>query len=162
MWGLFGTAACRPIVPMPLIHLQRSHAPNRHESEGWNYTRNFASTFVIHGGTRFFYMPQSWGMGQILSLPLRRRHAEDFSDARKIQRLWLGLNPRTRVTEATRPLDHRSRLSETMYVTEQISHVLDKIPHTNARTLTSIPSGQFYSLYLTSFLPYLITYLLTY
>jgi len=26
-------------------------------------TRNFASTFVIHGGTRFFYMPQSWDMG---------------------------------------------------------------------------------------------------
>ena len=35
MWGLFGTAACRPIVPLPqrfqLIHLQRRHAPHRHE-----------------------------------------------------------------------------------------------------------------------------------
>ena len=46
---------------------------------------NFASKSVIHGRTSFFYMPQSWDMGHILS------------DARKIQRLRLGLNPRTRV-----------------------------------------------------------------
>ena len=35
VWGFFGTAACRPIVPvprwLPLIHLQRRHAPHRHE-----------------------------------------------------------------------------------------------------------------------------------
>ena len=35
VWTLFGTAACRPIVPLPqwvpLIHLQRRHAPHRHE-----------------------------------------------------------------------------------------------------------------------------------
>ena len=35
VWGLFGTAACRPIVPLPpmnsLIHLQRRYAPHRHE-----------------------------------------------------------------------------------------------------------------------------------
>ena len=65
-------------------------------SEGWNYTRNFANTFVIHGGTRFFYMLQSWDMGQILSLPLRRKE-----DVRKIQRLRPGLNPRTRVPGAS-------------------------------------------------------------
>ena len=42
VWGHFGTAACRPIVPLPhwvpLIHLQRRHAPHRH------FTRSFAST----------------------------------------------------------------------------------------------------------------------
>jgi hypothetical protein len=26
--------------------------------------KNLASTYVIHGSTRFFYMPQSWDMGQ--------------------------------------------------------------------------------------------------
>jgi len=33
--------------------------------------------------------------------PSEERHAEDFSDARKIQRLRPGLNPRTRVPEAS-------------------------------------------------------------
>ena len=36
-------------------------------------------------------MPQSW----------EGRHAEDFSDARKIQRLRPGLNPRTQVPESS-------------------------------------------------------------
>ena len=40
-------------------------------SEGGN--KEFCQHIVIHGGTRFFYMPQSWDMGQILSLPLRRK-----------------------------------------------------------------------------------------
>ena len=55
-------------------------------------------------------MPQSWDMGQILSLPLQRkavRHSEDYSDTRKFQLLRPGSNPRTRVPEArmltTRP-----------------------------------------------------------
>ena len=34
---------------------------------------NFASKSVIHESTKFFYMPQSWDMGQILLLPLRRK-----------------------------------------------------------------------------------------
>jgi hypothetical protein len=72
-----------PLAPMSsLIHLHRRHVPHRHErhqpaKEGTN-TRNFASTFVIHGGTRFFYMPQSWDMGQILSPPLRRNACWGF------------------------------------------------------------------------------------
>ena len=49
--------------------------------------KEFFQHIVIHGGTRFFYMPQSWDMGQILHFPSEGRHAEDFSDARKIQRL---------------------------------------------------------------------------
>ena len=53
-------------------------------------------------------MPQSWDMGRIFSLPPSEgRHAGDYSDTRKIQRLRPGSNPRTRVPEAgmltTRP-----------------------------------------------------------
>ena len=74
---LFGTAACRLIVPLPPMSSPHSSpeaprttlARETSASEGGNYTRNVASTFGIHGGTRFFYMPQSWDMGQILSLP---------------------------------------------------------------------------------------------
>ena len=43
-------------------------------------------------------MTQSWDMGQILLLPLRRK--EDFN-VRKIQRLRPGLNPQTWVPEAS-------------------------------------------------------------
>ena len=79
VWGLLGTAACRPIVPLP--PMSSPHSSSEREtsaSEGRNYTRNFSSTFVIHGSTRFFYMPQSWDMGQILSLPLRRKACGGF------------------------------------------------------------------------------------
>jgi len=99
----FGTAACRPIVPLPPRSSPHSspdtpriiYARETSASEGGDYTKNFASTFVINGGTRFFYMPQSWDMGQILSPPLRRKIPE------KIQRLRSGLNPRTRVSGAS-------------------------------------------------------------
>jgi len=40
-----------------------TYAPETSASEGGNYTRNFASTFVIRGGSRFFYMPQGLGHG---------------------------------------------------------------------------------------------------
>ena len=47
-------------------------------------------------------MLQNWDMGQILSLPLPKvGHAEDYSDTRKIQRLRLGWNPQTQVSEAS-------------------------------------------------------------
>ena len=35
--------------------------------------RNLASRSGVYESTRFFYMPQSWDMGQNLSLPLRRK-----------------------------------------------------------------------------------------
>ena len=44
-------------------------------------------------------MPQSWDMGRNY-FPSEGRHTEDFPDARKIQRFWPGLNPRTRVPVA--------------------------------------------------------------
>ena len=109
MWGLFDTAACRPIVPLSPMSSPHSspEAPRTtlgretSASEGANYTRNFASTFVIHGGTRFFDMPQSWDMGQILSLPLRRMACGGFFRCLKksndFGRVW------------TRELGYRSR-----------------------------------------------------
>ena len=74
MWGLFGTAACRPIVPLPPLSSPHSspEAPRETSaSEGGNYTRNFASTSVTHGGTRFFYMRPKLGNGtdSFTSLP---------------------------------------------------------------------------------------------
>ena len=35
--------------------------------------RNLASKSGIYKSTSFFYIPQRWDMGQILSLPLRRK-----------------------------------------------------------------------------------------
>jgi hypothetical protein len=46
-------------------------------------------------------MPQSWDMGHIFYFPSEGQHTEDFLDARKIQRLRPGLNPRTRVPVAS-------------------------------------------------------------
>ena len=108
--GLFyGTAACRPIVPLPPMGSPHSspeaprttYARETSASEGGNYTRNFASTFVIHRGTRFFYMRAKLGHEtDSFTSPPNGRHADNFSDARKIQWLRPGLNPRTRVPEA--------------------------------------------------------------
>ena len=109
MWGFFGTAACRPIVPLPPISSLHSspEAPRTTQaretsaSEWGNYTRNFASTFVIHGGTGFFHMPQSWNMGGILSLPRRRKACGGCFRCPKNPPEFAGLNPRTRVPEAS-------------------------------------------------------------
>jgi hypothetical protein len=42
-------------------------------SEGRNYRCNLAKNTVIHVSVNFFSMPQTWDMGQILILPLRRK-----------------------------------------------------------------------------------------
>jgi hypothetical protein len=51
--------------------------------------------------TRFFYMPQSWDIGQMFYFPSEGRHAEDFFN-------WSGENLRSWVPEVsmltTRPL----------------------------------------------------------
>jgi hypothetical protein len=102
MWGLSALQPVGRLYPcpqwVPLIHLQRRHAPHRHEKPLVAKEGTIQGILLAH--TRFFYMPQSWDMGQILSLPLQR-HAEDFSDAWKIRRLRPGLNSQTRVPEAT-------------------------------------------------------------
>jgi len=57
-------------------------------------------------------MPHSWDMGQILYFPSGGRHAEDFY-IRKIQRLRLGLDPKTWVREVTRTISVASDLRKT-------------------------------------------------
>ena len=56
-------------------------------------------------------MPQSWDMGQILSLPLRRKACGGFFRCPKKKRFWLGLNPRTWVPEASMLTTRRLKLS---------------------------------------------------
>jgi hypothetical protein len=64
-------------------------------SEGRNYMYLYlASKFVIHERTSFFYMPQSWDMGQILYFPSEGRYAEEFF-------IRSGANPRSLVPEAS-------------------------------------------------------------
>ena len=77
--GPFQHCIRRLIILLPqmssFIHLQRRYAPHRRERPLLAkelLPRNLASKSVIYESTRFFYMPQSWDMGQILSLPLRR------------------------------------------------------------------------------------------
>ena len=48
--------------------------------EGNYYQMNFGSKSVILERTRFFYMPQSWDMGHILLLPLRRKGTPEKSN----------------------------------------------------------------------------------
>jgi hypothetical protein len=48
----------------------------------------------------FFTCRKSATWGKLLYFPSEGRHAEDFSHE-KIRRLWPGLNPRTRVLEAS-------------------------------------------------------------
>ena len=120
--GLFQHCGHRPIVFLPptssRIHIQRRHA----SSDAWDLYQRRWELLPIRNSrkfTRFFYMPQSWDMGHISLLansnlrksvrifymlghgtffyfPSEGRHTEDFPDARKIQRLRPGLNPRTR------------------------------------------------------------------
>jgi hypothetical protein len=45
--------------------------------------RNLASKSSIFGRTSFFYMPQSWDMGQIILLPLRRKACGGFLQPEK-------------------------------------------------------------------------------
>ena len=63
---------------------------------------NFASKSVIHENSLGSFTCRKAGTGDILFyFPSEGRHTEDFPDARKIQRLRPGLNPRTRVPVAS-------------------------------------------------------------
>ena len=63
---------------------------------------NFASKSVIHENPLGSFPCRKAGTWDILFyFPSEGRHAEDFPDARKIQRLRPGLNPRTRVPVAS-------------------------------------------------------------
>ena len=63
---------------------------------------NFASKSVIHENSLGSFTCRKAGTWDILFyFPSEGRHTEDFPDARKIQRLRPGLNPRTRVPVAS-------------------------------------------------------------
>jgi hypothetical protein len=80
-----------PYPWLSLLHLQRVlHAKQvwaPSASEGANYIyilRNLASKSAIFGRTRFMYLPQSWAMGQIILLPLRRKACCRFFQPKKL------------------------------------------------------------------------------
>ena len=63
---------------------------------------NFVSKFVIHKNPLGSFTCRKAGAWDILFyFPSEGRHTEDFPDARKIQRLRSGLNPRNRVPVAS-------------------------------------------------------------
>jgi hypothetical protein len=106
-----------PIVFLPLtssrIHLQRHHASCRCvrplPAEAGTIPPDFASKSVIYKNPLGSFTCRKAGTWDILFYFLSKgRHTEDFWDAQKIQRLWPGLNPQTRVPVAsmltTRPL----------------------------------------------------------
>ena len=63
---------------------------------------NFVSKYVIHENSLGSFTCRKPGTWDILFyFPSEGRDTEDFLDARKIQRLRLGLNPRTRVPVAS-------------------------------------------------------------
>ena len=74
--GPFSTVAIGLLYSYPNKFLHSSpEAPRTIQARGTSTSgcgNYFASKSVIHESTRFFYMLQSWDMGQILSLPLRR------------------------------------------------------------------------------------------
>ena len=99
--GPFGTAACGPIVPLsPMISPHSSPDGAMHHigtrdlcQRRRELYKEFCQHIVIHGGTRFFYMPQSWDMGQILSLPLRRKACGGFFRCPKNPTTSAGFEP---------------------------------------------------------------------
>jgi hypothetical protein len=88
--GLFGTAAlCKPIVPSPLgtsfttrgavyqPDTQRTLLAKEGTIGIWPAISQFSK------GAGFFYKPQSWDMGQIILLPLRRKACCGFFQPEK-------------------------------------------------------------------------------
>jgi hypothetical protein len=80
------------IVSLPLNKFPPSSPEALHTKQAWalsasegaNYIlRNLASKSAIFGRTRFFYMPQSWDMGQIILLPLWRKACCGFVRPKK-------------------------------------------------------------------------------
>ena len=104
--GLFNTAAVRPIVFLPptssRIHRQRRHASynvrDLYQRRRELLPMNSANKSVIHEKSLGSFTRRKAGIWDILFyFPSEGRLTEDFPDARKIQRLRPGLNPRTRV-----------------------------------------------------------------
>jgi hypothetical protein len=88
------------------IHLQRRHASYRCArplpAKAGTISPNFASRSVIYKNPLGSFTCRRAGTWDILFYFLSEgRHTEDFPDARKIQRLRPGFNPRTRVPVAS-------------------------------------------------------------
>ena len=62
-------------------------------SEGGNYYQILLANSNLRKSARIFYMPQSWDMGQILSLPLRRKAYWGFSGRPKNPTALAGFEP---------------------------------------------------------------------
>ena len=108
--GIFNTAAVRPIVFLPptssRIHIQRRHTSYRcarpYQRRRELLPMNFASKSVFHENSLGSFTCRKAGTWAIFFyFPSEGRHTEDFPDTRKIQRLWPGLKPRTRVPVAS-------------------------------------------------------------
>ena len=108
--SLWGFSTLRPFgllysYPQVLAFISRGAT---HRTDAWDlYQRrrellpmNFASKSVIHEDPLGSFTCRKAGTWDILFyFPSEGRHTEEFPDARKIQRLRSGLNPRTRVPE---------------------------------------------------------------
>ena len=108
--GLFNTAAVRPIVFLPqqvptFISRGATHHTDARDLYQWRrelLPMNFASKSVIDENSLGSFTCRKAGTWDILFyFPFEGRHTEDFPDTRKIQRLWPGLNLRTRVQVAS-------------------------------------------------------------
>ena len=100
LWGFFNTAAVRPIVPAFTSRGATHHTDARdlYHRRREILPMNFASKSVIHENPLGSFTCRKAGTWDILFyFPSEGRHTEDFPDARKIQWLRPGLNPRTRV-----------------------------------------------------------------
>ena len=101
--ALWGFSTLRPFLPPTCsrIHLQRRHASYRYlyQRRRELLPMNLASKSVIHENSLGSFTCRKAGTWDILFyFPSEEMHTEDFPDARKIQRLRSGLNPRTRVS----------------------------------------------------------------
>jgi hypothetical protein len=65
--------------------------------KGGNNPPNFEVGLNLQESCWDFLHAAKLGYGTLFYFPSEGRHTEEFSDARKIQRLWPGLNLRTRV-----------------------------------------------------------------
>jgi len=103
LWGFFNTGVVWPIVILPqLVPSFISRGATHHTDAQDLYQRrrellpmNFASKSVIHENPQGSFTcrkAETWDI--LFYFPSERRHKEDFPDARKIQRLRPGLNPR--------------------------------------------------------------------
>jgi hypothetical protein len=108
--GLFNTSTawvyCILTPTSSRIHLQRRHASyicaRPLPTKAGTISPNFASRAVIYKNPLGSFTCRKAGTWDILFyFRSEGRHTEDFPDARKIQRLRPGLNPRTRVPVAS-------------------------------------------------------------